>query len=221
MAKILIAEDNPDYQELLMNFLESVGHCVTAAGDGAKALELFHKHSFDLVLLDIMLPEIDGYNVCRILRRETDVPIMMLTALDSESHQIKGFELDIDDYVSKTTSMQILLHKVAAVLKRTAKNVTDKLICQDIVLDEKAHVVTVSGMEIEFTLREFEILQALLLRSGEVVSRKYFFETLWDYQYYGDERILDTHIKNIRKKLGGADCIETVRGVGYRIKREA
>ncbi|MDP4092133.1 MAG: response regulator transcription factor [Bacillota bacterium] len=219
MAHILIVEDNHDYRELLQNFLENAGHTVSVAEDGAEALEAVRNNKFDLILLDIMLPKIDGYGVCEYIRKTSDVPIIMLTALDSEAHQVKGFNLSIDDYVSKSTSIQIILHKVAAVLRRTSLQESEKLIFCDISMDDKTHMTYVYGQELELTLREFEILRELLLRPGEVVARKYLLDKLWNYNYYGDARIVDTHIKNIRKKLGGADCIEAVRGVGYKLKK--
>ncbi len=220
MANILVIEDNNDYRELLQNFLESENYSVRVARDGVEALTLIKECQFDLVLLDIMLPKMDGYGVCEIIRKHSTTPIIMLTALDSEAHQVRGFDLQIDDYITKPVSMRILLHKVAAVLRRTTRTESERLVYQNITLDTKNYTVYVSGEKIDFTLREFEILQELLRNSGEVVTRKTLFSKLWDYDYYGDARILDTHIKNIRKKLGEADCIETVRGVGYKLQKK-
>ncbi len=220
MTHILVVEDNPDYRELLQNFLENAGYYVTIAEDGVEALVIAKKQAFDLILLDIMLPKIDGYGVCEVIREESSIPIIMLTALDSEAHQVRGFDLRIDDYITKPVSMTILLHKVAAVLRRSSSSETNNLIYRNIILDISSHTVKVSGNPTEFTLREFEILQELLRVPGEVVSRKMLLSKIWNYEFFGDERIIDTHIKNIRRKLGDEDCIETIRGLGYKLQKE-
>jgi len=219
MSHILIVEDNLDYRELLQTFLESANYMVTAVENGAQALDLVKQHTFDLVLLDLMIPKIDGYDVCKMIRKDSNIPIIMLTALDSELHQIRGFDLRIDDYITKPVSMQILLHKVAAVLRRTSTKGPDHLIYGNISLDLKGHTVSILGQKVDFTLREFEILLELLQTPGEVITRKTLISKLWDYDFYEDTRIIDTHIKNIRKKLGAEDYIETVRGVGYKLQK--
>ncbi len=220
MEQILVVEDNPDYKELLQNFLESAGYAVTLAEDGVEALLIAKKQVFDLILLDIMLPKIDGYGVCEVIRGESNIPIIMLTALDSEAYQVRGFKLCIDDYITKPVSMPILLHKVAAVLRRSTNSEVFNLNYRNISLNIKCHSVSISGNPVEFTLREFEILQELLRTPGEVVSRRMLLSKIWSYDFYGDERIIDTHIKNIRRKLGVEDCIETIRGVGYKLPKE-
>lgn len=217
MELILVVEDNPDYRELLQNFLESAGYSVAIAEDGVEALAIAKKQVFDLILLDIMLPKIDGYGVCEVIRKESNVPIIMLTALDSEAHQVRGFDLAIDDYITKSVSMTILLRKVAAVLRRSTRSDVHNFNYRNIVLDIQSHSVSISGSLVDFTLREFEILQELLRTPGEVVTRKMLLSKIWSYDFYGDERIVDTHIKNIRRKLGVEDCIETIRGVGYKL----
>ncbi len=219
MTQILVVEDNPDYREVLQNFLESANYLVTTAEDGVEALVMAKKQVFDLILLDLMLPKIDGYGVCELIRKESNIPIIMLTALDSEEHQVRGFNLCVDDYITKPVSMPILLHKVAAVLRRSAHSDTKYLTYRNIHLDINSHNVSISGNLIDFTLREFEILQELLRSPGDVVTRKTLLSKLWGYDFYGDERIVDTHIKNIRKKLGVEDCIETIRGVGYKLQK--
>lgn len=223
MNKILVIEDNPDYRELLQNYLEDAGYSVTSFDDGTPALEKFAHGDFNLVLLDIMLPQTDGYYVAEKIRESSNVPIIMLTALDSDAHQIRGYKLNIDDYIVKSISMPVLLEKAAAVLRRS-RGVADgtsaeKLTVRNLTLDIKSHTVTASGKTVDLTLLEFEVLRELLQASGEVITRKKLISKLWDYKYYGDERIVDTHVKNIRKKLGGDDCIETVRGVGYKIPK--
>ncbi len=227
MAKILVVEDNHDYQELLQNFLENAHHEITTAGDGESALELTAALPFDLILLDLMLPGLDGFDVCRSIREKCDTPVIMLTALDSESCQMRGYGLHIDDYITKPVSMALLLQKVEAVLRRTMLSVpktmqaTPKTLhFENIALDPDTHTVRVSGHPVELTLREYEILQELMLAPGSVVTRKTLIEKLWGYDFsISDTRIVDTHLKNIRRKLGTADCIETVRGIGYKLKR--
>lgn len=227
MAKILVVEDNHDYQELLQNFLENAHHEITTAGDGESALELTAALPFDLILLDLMLPGLDGFDVCRSIREKCDTPVIMLTALGSESCQMRGYGLHIDDYVTKPVSMALLLQKVEAVLRRTMLSVpktmqaTPKTLhFENIALDPDTHTVRVSGHPVELTLREYEILQELMLAPGSVVTRKTLIEKLWGYDFsISDTRIVDTHLKNIRRKLGTADCIETVRGIGYKLKR--
>ncbi|MDE6984047.1 MAG: response regulator transcription factor, partial [Lachnospiraceae bacterium] len=176
---------------------------------------------YDLILLDLMLPGMDGFDVCREIRKKCDTPVIMLTALDSESCRMQGYELQIDDYITKPVSMALLLQKVAAVLRRTmpstAVSTPDILRCGDIALDLKAHQVRAADEPVAFTLREFEILRELMLAPGTVVTRKDLIEKLWGYDFYGDTRIIDTHMKNIRHKLGASDCIETVRGIGYKL----
>lgn len=227
MAKILVVEDNHDYQELLQNFLENANYEVTAASDGVRAAECAAAQSFNLILLDLMLPGIDGFEVCKSIREKHDTPVIMLTALDSESCQMRGYGLCIDDYITKPVSMALLLQKVEAVLRRTmpstlrhAQNAPGVLHFEDLSLDPETHTVSVCDAPVDFTLREFEILQELMRSPGAVVTRKTLVEKLWGYDFsIGDTRIVDTHMKNIRRKLGAADCIETVRGVGYRLKR--
>lgn len=222
MSRILVVEDDPSIQELLHDFLEAAGHSAILAGDGEEALAVFSEQSFDLVLLDIMLPKLDGYNVCKALRRTSDVPVIMLTALDSESDQIRGLDLLADDYITKPFSMPVLLRKIAAVLRRSARQdgAPEMLRYRDLTLDLDGYRASAGGRGVALTPREFEILRELLLHQGRILTRKNLLQTLWKYEFLGDERIIDTHIKNLRKKLGASDPIETIRGVGYRIDKE-
>lgn len=219
MAHLLVVEDEYDIQELLLNYLENSGYQVTIAKDGVEALEFFHKGSYDLVLLDLMLPKIDGFGVCEVLRRESDLPIIMLTALDSEKHQLHGFDLKIDDYVTKPFSMSVLLKKIDAVLRRCRQEISGDIISyKELVLNQNAYQVSVNGKMLELTTKEFDLLKDLLINQGKVMSRQQLLDRVWGYDYFGDERIVDTHIKNIRKKLNH-EYIETIRGVGYRIDK--
>ncbi|MBD5117515.1 MAG: response regulator transcription factor [Clostridiales bacterium] len=220
MFRVLIAEDDPDIQELLQAYLAEEGYDTVPAMDGEQALERFHEGRIDLVLLDVMMPRLDGYGVCRAIRAESDVPIIMLTALDGEAHQLKGFDLRIDDYVTKPFSMPVLLRKVEAVLRRTTgQGGSRQIVYRELLLDLDGYAAYVGGAKAELTRREFELLKALLQNQGRVLSRQALLNRVWGYDFYGDERIVDTHVKNLRKKLGG-DYIETIRGVGYRVDRE-
>ena len=219
MKRILVIEDEPDIQEMLCAYLRDAGYSVSAASDGIQAMDCFHRESWDLILLDLMLPKIDGYGVCELIRRESDVPVIMVTALDTEENQIRGFDLQIDDYVTKPFSMPILLRKIAAVLRRTGSGTESRqLFYRDIVMDLDAYRVTVDGALLDLTTREFELLKELLQNQGSVLTRSVLLGQLWNYDFIGDERIVDSHIKNLRKKLN-RDYIETVRGVGYRVEK--
>ena len=222
MSKILIVEDDPSIQALLHDFIKEAGHNIVLAADGVEALAKYSEQPFDLVLLDIMLPKIDGYGVCEVIRQKSDVPIIMLTALDSEQSQIKGLDLQADDYVTKPFSMPVLLRKIAAVLRRTARQneAPQTLSYKTLTLDLGAYRVYSEQGDIDLTPREFEILRELILHKGRILTRQNLLQMLWKYEFLGDERIVDTHIKNLRKKLGEADYIETIRGVGYKIDKE-
>ena len=221
MKHILIVEDEPDIQELLCAYLQDAGYGTAAAGDGVAALELFQSRPFDLVLLDLLLPQIDGFGVCELIRRQSQVPILMLTALDGEGEQLRGFRLNIDDYVTKPFSMPVLLEKIRVILRRSGGTVEDgPLRYRDLSLDLDAREVCLEGRTLELTAREFELLHTFLSAPGRVFTREMLLSKLWGYDFFGDERVVDSHIKNLRRKLG-RDYIETVRGVGYRAAKEA
>lgn len=219
MSKILVVEDDLSIQALLHDFLEDAGHRVVLASDGAEALAKYSGQAFDLILLDIMLPGIDGYGVCEVIRQKSDVPVIMLTALDSEENQLRGLDLLADDYITKPFSMPVLLRKIAAVLRRSTKqsDQPQTITYKDLTLDLAGYRVYTRKGRIDLTPREFEILRELITHRGRILTRQNLLQTLWKYDFYGEERIIDTHIKNLRKKLDGAGCIETIRGVGYRI----
>ena len=219
MPKILIVEDDRDIQELLNNFLQEVGYETAIACDGVEAVTRFSSDTFDLILLDVLLPKMDGFAVCEVIRSRSQVPIIMLTALNGEEEQIKGLDLQVDDYITKPFSMPVLVRKIAAVLRRSAVKPEEEhqtLRYQNLTLDLDSYTVLVDGEARELTQREFEILRELLLHQGRVLTRRNLLERLWKYDFFGDERVVDTHIKNLRKKLG-IDCIQTIRGVGYKI----
>ncbi|MDO5338016.1 MAG: response regulator transcription factor [Eubacteriales bacterium] len=223
MYQILVIEDDEDIQEILNNYLKEEGYAVTLAGDGVDGIAKFHKGFYDLILLDIMLPKIDGFGVCELIRRESDVPILMLTALDEEACQIRGLDLRADDYITKPFSAPVLMRKIAAVLRRAHKEgESQQIVYKSLLVDIPGHHVYIlenGRKEIEVTQKEFELIHVLLLNKGIVLTRQRLLNLVWGEDYYGEERIVDTHIKNIRKKLG-QNYITTIRGVGYRIDKE-
>ncbi len=218
---ILIIEDEIAIQNIIKAFLEDAGYIVILASDGIMGIELFKKHTPDLVLLDLMLPKIDGYAVCEILRKESTTPIIMLTARDDDESQMKGFDVLADDYITKPFSMPLVLKRIEAVLRRTdMQDITSSTIrYRNIRLNTERYEVFVDDKSVSLTAREFEILKLLLENQGRVFSRETLLNRIWNYDFFGDEKIVNTHIKNIRKKLE-VDCIETIRGVGYRIEKE-
>ena len=224
MAKtILIIEDEISIQNIVRAFLEDAGYTVFCAGDGLEGIEIFRKCNLDLVLLDLMLPKIDGFAVCEILRKESRTPIIMLTARDDDASQMKGFDVLADDYIIKPFSMPLVLRRIEAVLRRTEQGMEEEpsvIRYKTLTLDAEKYEVRVDNEEVSLTSREFEILKLFLENPGKVFSRESLLDSVWGYEYYGDQKIVNTHIKNIRKKLG-VDYIETIRGVGYRIEKES
>ena len=221
MKRILVVEDEPEIQELLLAYLRGSGYAAEAVGDGPNAWNAFHREIFDLVLLDVLLPGMDGFSVCEQIRRESAVPIVMLTSLYGEAVHLRGFDLQIDDYVTKPFSMPVLLRKIAAVLRRTSgEEGRPALRYQGLLLDPDARECCGNGAVIELTAREFDLLWTLAGSPGRVFTREALLSRIWGYDFFGDERIVDSHIKNLRKKLP-VDCVETIRGVGYRAAKEA
>lgn len=219
---ILIIEDERSIQNVIKAFLEDAGYTVILAGDGLEGVEQFRLHKPDLVLLDLMLPKIDGFAVCEILRKESRVPIIMLTALDDDDSQLKGFDALADDYITKPFSMPVVMKRIEAVLRRAEQGSaapSSVIRYKEITLDTDSLTVLVGALNVSLTAREFDILKLLLENQGRVVSREKLLDSIWGYGYIGDEKIVNTHIKNIRKKLG-VDYIETIRGAGYKIEKE-
>ena len=222
MKKILVTEDEPEIRELLSNYLTHEGYEVSLAEDGVEAVSEFSKGNFDLVILDIMIPKIDGFGVCEVIKKQSDVPVMFLSALSDDASQIKGYDLMADDYMTKPFSMPIFLRKVNALLRRndnTPAKRDNVITCGDIVIDTDTMEVTVKGEAVELTSREFDLLLTLAKNPGRVYTREILLDLLWDYDSLVDERIVDSHIKNLRHKMGG-EYIETVRGRGYRIGKK-
>lgn len=218
---ILIIEDEKAIQNVIKAFLENEGYTVILAGDGIEGITKFHECNPDLILLDLLLPKIDGFAVCEIIRKESKVPIIMLTALDDDDSQMKGFDILADDYITKPFSMPLVVRRIDAVLRRTDEHIHNESVIQyrNIRLDTESYEVFVDGESISLTAREFDILKLFMENQGRVFSRDNLLNSIWGYDYFGDGKIVNTHIKNIRRKLG-IDYIETVRGVGYKIEKE-
>ena len=221
MYRILIVEDDSDISELLRVWLSEAGYQTVEAGDGLKALEVFEAESFDLVLLDVMLPKLDGFGVCEWIRKRSSLPVIMLTALDGEAEQLRGYDLEVDDYVAKPFSMPVLLRKIAAVLRRCHGDGGSRnlLRYRDLTLDLDAYTAMRDGRNLQLTAREFECLRELMQNQGRVMTYQMLLNRIWNYDYLGDDRVIYSHIKNLRRKLG-ADYIRTVRGVGYRVDKD-
>ena len=222
MAKtILIIEDEIAIQNILAEPLRACGYEVVTASDGLEGINTFHSYHIDLILLDIMLPKINGYAVCEMIRQEAQTPIILLTALDTEDDQIKGFDLLADDYITKPFSIKLVLKRVEALFRRTeaADMDTDTLRYKELQISAKQRQVLVSGAEVILTQSEFDILLLFLKNQGRVFTRDELLNLVWGYEFIGEEKSVNFHIMNLRKKLG-VDYIETVRGVGYKVAKE-
>lgn len=219
MKKILVIEDDAMIQELIVEFLNSEGYLVDSACDGLEGFKKFESENYDLVLLDVMMPNLDGFSVCKMIRKKSDVPIIFLTALNEEYDQIKGFDLDCDDYITKPFSFSLLLKRVEAVLRRgSSSNKENTLSFEKIVMNLDTYKVMCDKKEVELTLTEFNLLKFLIQRYPGVVTRDILLDNVWGYDYYVEARTVDVHIKNLRKKIG-YEYIKTVKGVGYTLDK--
>lgn len=214
---ILVVEDDQEIQELIKQFLMTQQYKVIVASDGLEGMKQFNKQSFDLILLDVMMPNLNGFEVAKMIRSQSNIPIIMLTALEEEQDQMKGFDLGIDDYITKPFSFHVLMRRVEAVLRRSNNQSTDNhFVFRELHVDSDAYKVYVNKVEVPLTTKEFEILQLLLQNEKKVLTRENIVEKIWGYEYAGDTRMIDTHMKNIRKKLD-IPYIKTVKGIGYKI----
>lgn len=225
MEKILVVEDDKKINELIVEFLKSEGYKVIGSYDGIDGFSKFKENEFDLVILDVMMPKLDGYELCKLIREISNVPIIFLTALSETGDEIKAFDIMADDYITKPFSFNILIKRVEAILRRTKINKKDndnskeKLKFNEITINPNTYKVYVNGEDVEFTLKEFNILKLLMEYYPNVASREFIMDKVWGYDYYGDMRVIDAHIKNIRKKIV-YDYIGTVKGVGYVLKEQ-
>ena len=219
--KILIVEDEAKLREVLCDYFRSKGELPDEASNGVQALSLIEENEYDAVLLDIMMPELDGLSVCRAVRRTNDVPIIFLTALSDEDDKLLGYELGVDDYVTKPFTMSVLYAKTIALIKRNQRNVLagDRMEAGGITLELSAGKAFVGKKEVILTPKEFSILRCLMQNKNLVMSREQLLVKCWGYDYEGEARAVDTHIKRLREKLGDhADCIKTIIKAGYRLE---
>ncbi|MBS5788043.1 MAG: response regulator transcription factor [Clostridioides difficile] len=219
-SSILVIEDDASIQELIVEFLTAEGYEVDYANDGLEGIQKFKKGNYNLIILDIMMPNLDGYGVCKMIRQTSSVPIIFLTALNQETDQLKGFELECDDYITKPFSFNLLVKRVEAVLRRSSKIMNNKfLVFEKLKLDLNTYEAEVDGNGVELTLKEFNILKDLIEKYPQVITREGLLDSIWGYDYYGDTRIVDAHIKNIRKKIS-IPYIKTVKGIGYTLEKD-
>ena len=218
--KILVVADESRMRKLVKDFLVKNEYEVLEAGDGVEALDIFFENQdIALIILDVMMPKMDGWHVCREIRSYSKVPIIMLTAKSSEQDELQGFELGVDEYISKPFSPKILVARVEAILRRTTQNQVDNVISVGgIVLDKSARLVTIDGKNIDLSYKEFELLAYFMENQGIALSREKILNHVWNYDYFGDARTIDTHVKKLRSKMGQkGDLIKTIWGMGYKL----
>ena len=218
---VLVVDDEVRMRKLIKDFLMQKGYAILEAGDGEEALSVFQENSnkIKLILLDVMMPKLDGWSVLRQIRQTSKVPIIMLTARGEEQDELFGFELGVDEYISKPFSPKILVARVEAILKRTSPELKEQKDYGGIVIDPEGRTVTVDGKQLEMSLREYELLKYLVDNEGIALSRDKILNNVWNYDYYGDSRTIDSHIKKIRHKIGKkGKYIQTIRGIGYKFE---
>ena len=221
--KILVVDDEARMRKLVKDFLSKSGYEVLEAEDGSQALDIFfEQNDIALIILDVMMPKMDGWQTCREIRQYSKVPIIMLTAKSDERDELQGFQLGVDEYISKPFSPKILVARVEAILRRTNQMAEDeKLEAGGIVLDKTAHSVTIDGQPIDLSYKEFELLAYFLENKGIALSREKILNNVWNYDYFGDARTIDTHVKKLRSKMGEkGDLIKTIWGMGYKFEVE-
>lgn len=219
--KILIVDDESRMRKLIRDFLEREGYQILEATDGVAAMDLFYSDkTIDLIILDVMMPRMDGWQACKEIREHSKVPIMMLTARAEEWNELKGFELGVDEYVTKPFSPKILVARVAALLKRTKSGIGEEIVSAGgIVINKTAHMVTIDNETIDLSVKEFELLLYFVENQKIALSREKILNHVWDYDYFGDARTIDTHVKKLRNKLGEkGNYIKTIWGMGYKFE---
>ena len=223
MSKILVVDDEARIRQLIRKYAEFEGHTVEEAVDGMQAIEICRKNNYDLIIMDVMMPELDGFSACREIRKFSNTPVIMLSARGEEYDKIHGFELGSDDYVVKPFSPKELMMRVNAVIKRSSGNneeeKNDVFTFESLTVDFSARIVTIDGTRVEMTPKEYELFFYMVKNKGIALTREKLISEVWGYDFFGDERTLDTHIKLLRKSLGEySKCIVTLRGVGYRFE---
>lgn len=219
--KILVVDDESRMRKLVRDFLEKKNFQVLEAGDGEEAMDIFYEEKdIALILLDVMMPKMDGWEVCREIRKNSKVPLIMLTARGDERDELLGFDLGVDEYISKPFSPKILVARVEAILRRTGQDAGgDVLSAGGIVIDKAAHQASVDGEPMELSFKEFELLTYFLENQGIALSREKILNSVWNYDYFGDARTIDTHVKKLRSKMGAkGEYIKTVWGMGYKFE---
>ena len=221
--KILVVDDESRMRKLVRDFLVREGYVVLEAGDGMEAMDIFYEaKDIALVILDVMMPKMDGWQVCREIREHSRVPVIMLTARSDERDELQGFELGVDEYISKPFSPKILVARVEAILRRTLgleKN--DAVNAGGIMIDTAAHIVKIGERQVDLSYKEFELLSYFIENQGIALSREKILNHVWNYDYFGDARTIDTHVKKLRSKLGEkGECIKTIWGMGYKFEVE-
>lgn len=220
--KILVVDDESRMRKLVRDFLVRQNFEVVEAGDGEEALDIFYNdREISLIILDVMMPKMNGWEVCREIRETSKVPIIMLTAKSDESDELMGFDLGVDEYISKPFSPKILVARVDAILRRTNKigEAAENISIGGILLDKTAHQVTIDGNPIELSFKEFELLSYFMENEGIALSRDKILNHVWNYDYFGDARTIDTHVKKLRSKMGSkGDYIKTIWGMGYKFE---
>lgn len=221
--KILMVDDEDRMRKLVKDFLSKQNFIVMEAEDGEQALDIFYENKdIALIILDIMMPKMDGWQVCREIRQFSKVPIIMLTAKSDEKDELLGFELGVDEYISKPFSPKILVARVEAILRRVNALEEGVLEVGGIVMNQSAHEVKIDGKNIELSFKEFELLTYFLTNQGVALSREKILNNVWNYDYFGDARTIDTHVKKLRSKMGPkGDYIKTIWGMGYKFEVEA
>lgn len=222
-AKILVVDDESRMRKLIRDFLEREGYQILEAADGVEAMDLFYADkNIDLMILDVMMPRMDGWQVCKEVRQYSKVPIVMLTARGEEQSELKGFGLGVDEYVSKPFSPKILVARVGALLKRTKnQEEVEAVDAGGIVINKSAHMVTIDGKNIDLSVKEFELLTYFVENQNLALSREKILNHVWNYDYFGDARTIDTHVKKLRSKLGEkGNYIKTIWGMGYKFEVE-
>ena len=219
-AKILVVDDESRMRKLVGDFLHHEGYGVVEAEDGEKAVEIFFEDSsIELIILDVMMPKMDGWQVCREIRRHSSVPIIMLTAKSDEKDELQGFELGVDEYVSKPFSPKILMARVEAILRRAGSGSEDSFELGGIKIDRASHEVIINEKTVDLSVKEFELLLYFMTNKGIALSREKILNNVWNYDYFGDARTIDTHVKKLRAKMGDkGDLIKTIWGIGYKFE---
>jgi DNA-binding response OmpR family regulator len=220
-VKILVVDDESRMRKLVRDFLVKNGYDVLEAGDGEEALDIFYKQKdIALIVLDVMMPKLDGRQVCREIRESSKVPIIMLTARADEQDELQGFELGVDEYIAKPFSPKILIARIGAILRRTNRaDSEESLSCGGILLDKSAHQVLIDGESVELSYKEFELLAYFMENKGIALSREKILNHVWNYDYFGDARTIDTHVKKLRSKMGDkGEMIKTIWGMGYKLE---